>query len=58
MNTQDHHIPTTPMGISTWKNDVSPKKCDVNMGGEGRRKEHDAIIGECDIIKHECGYRF
>jgi len=33
MNTQEHHVPTTPMGVPTWEHDVSPKKCDINIGG-------------------------
>jgi hypothetical protein len=38
MNTQEHHVPTTPMGVPTWEHDVSPKKCDVNIGGRGGGK--------------------
>jgi hypothetical protein len=45
MNTQEHHIPTTPMGVPTWEHDVSSKYCDVNIEGKGGERNMMPSLG-------------
>jgi len=58
-STWELHIPIAPMGVPTWEHDVSPRECDVSMGGgvEGMGNMMP-LFRDCNVIKHEHGCKF